>query len=49
MNYLSPLEMLYKWEREKENEIYLRQPINGVWYNWTWKEVGLEVRKMRLI
>ena len=46
MNYLSPLEMLYKWEREKENEIYLRQPINGVWYNWTWKEVGLEVRKM---
>jgi len=46
MNYLSPLEMLYKWELEKENEIYLRQPINGVWYNWTWKEVGLEVRKM---
>ena len=46
MNYLSPLEMLYKWEREKENEIYLSQPINGVWHNWTWKEVGLEVRKM---
>jgi len=46
MNYLSPLEMLYKWEREKENEIYLSQPINGVWHNWTWREVGLEVRKM---
>jgi long-subunit acyl-CoA synthetase (AMP-forming) len=46
MNYLSPLEMLYKWEREKENEIYLTQPINGVWHNWTWREVGLEVRKM---
>jgi long-subunit acyl-CoA synthetase (AMP-forming) len=46
MNYLSPLEMLYKWEREKENEIYLSQPINGVWHNWTWREVALEVRKM---
>ena len=38
--------MLYKWEREKDNEIYLSQPINGVWHNWTWKEVALEVRKM---
>ena len=46
MNYLSPLEMLYKWEQEKPNEIYLSQPIDGVWHNWTWKEVGEEVRKM---
>jgi len=46
MNYLSPLEMLYKWEQEKPNEIYLSQPIEGVWRNWTWKEVAEEVRKM---
>jgi len=46
MNYLSPLEMLYKWEQEKPNEIYLSQPIDGVWHNWTWKEVGVEIRKM---
>ena len=46
MNYLSPLEMLYKWEQEKPNEIYLSQPIEGVWHNWTWKEVAEEVRKM---
>ncbi|HIG31864.1 MAG TPA: AMP-dependent synthetase [Flavobacteriales bacterium] len=46
MNYLSPLEMLYKWEQAKPNEIYLSQPIDGVWRNWTWKEVGHEVRKM---
>jgi long-chain acyl-CoA synthetase len=45
MNYLSPLEMLYKWEQEKPNEIYLSQPIEGVWRNWTWKEVAEEVRK----
>jgi len=46
MTYLSPLEMLYKWEQEKPNEIYLSQPINGTWHNWTWKEFGIEVRKM---
>jgi len=46
MNYLSPLEMLYKWEQEKPSEIYLSQPIDGVWHNWTWEEVGKEVRKM---
>jgi long-chain acyl-CoA synthetase len=46
MNYLSPLEMLYKWEQEKPNEIYLSQPIEGVWHNWTWKEVAENVRKM---
>ena len=46
MNYLSPLEKLYHWERNKPNEIYLSQPIEGVWHNWTWKEVSNEVRKM---
>ncbi len=46
MNYLSPLAMLYKWEQEKANEIYLSQPIDGIWHNWTWKEYGIEVRKM---
>jgi len=46
MAYLSPLEMLYKWEQEKPNEIYLSQPIENTWHNWTWKEFGIEVRKM---
>ncbi len=46
MKYLSPLEMLYKWEKEKPDEIYLSQPIDGIWHNWTWRDVGIEVRKM---
>ena len=46
MNYITPLEMLYKWEQEKPNNIYLTQPIDGVWHSWNWKEVGVEVRKM---
>ena len=46
MAYLSPLEMLYKWEQAKPNETYLSQPINGIWHHWTWKDFGTEVRKM---
>jgi len=46
MKYLSPLEMMYKWESEKSDKVYLSQPIDGVWYNWTYKETMSEVRKM---
>ena len=46
MKYLSPLEMMYKWESEKSDKVYLSQPINGVWHNWTYKETMFEVRKM---
>ena len=46
MTYFSPLEMLYKWEQKKPDQIYLSQPINGIWHHWTWKEFGQEVRKM---
>ena len=46
MKYLSPLEMLYKWEKDKSDDIYLSQPINGKWYSWTWNDFALQVRKM---
>ncbi len=46
MQYQSALEMLYKWEKETPNSVYLSQPINGEWHNWTFYEVAQEVRKM---
>ena len=46
MKYLSPLELMYKWEVEKQNEVFLSQPIKDEWHNWTWKETMIEVRKM---
>ncbi len=46
MSLKSPLEMLYHWESETPNKVYLRQPINGVYKEWTWKETAAEVRKM---
>ena len=46
MNYPSPLEMLYKWSREKPREIYLSQPINRTHHTWDWNKVYYEVMKM---
>ena len=45
-NYLSPLEMMYHWEKTTPDKLYMRQPIKGVWHEWTWKETGEQVRKM---
>lgn len=41
-----PLDMMYRWEKESPDLVYMRQPINGKWKEWTWKETGQEVRKM---
>ncbi len=45
-DYNSPLEMLYKWENESPNKLYMRQPINDEWHKWTWSETAAEIRKM---
>lgn len=44
--YLSPLDKLYHWENNTPDKIFLRQPINGAWKTWTWKEAGMEIRQM---
>lgn len=46
MSLKSPLEMFYQWESQNPDKMYLRQPINGQWKEWTYKEAGLEIRKM---
>lgn len=46
MKYLSPLEKLYYWEQQTPEGIYLRQPLNGEWIEYTWKQTGEEIRKM---
>ena len=45
-DYKSPLEMFYHWEKETPNKLYMRQPINGEWYHWTWSETATQARKM---
>ena len=46
MEYRSPLSMLYHWEKQTPDKVYMRQPIEGVWHEWTWKQTAQEVRKL---
>lgn len=40
------IEYFYDWEEARANEIYLRQPKGNNWKEYTWKEVGNQVRRM---
>lgn len=42
----TPLEVFYYWEHATPDNIFLRQPINGVWKTWTYKQAASEVRRM---
>ena len=46
MEYQSPLAMLYHWERETPDKVYLKQPVEGILHTWTWKQVAGEVRQL---
>lgn len=43
---LNPVEQLAKWADDKPREIYLRQPINGQWKEYTFNDVYREAFKM---
>ena len=42
----SPLEMFYRWEKETPDQVYLRQPKNLQWTEYTWAEVADQVRRI---
>ena len=42
----SPLEMFYKWEQETPEKVFLRQPENLVWHEYTWADVSNSVRRI---
>jgi len=42
----SPLAQFLKWEKEIPNDIFLRQPFDGVWKTWTWAQAGNEARRI---
>jgi len=42
----SPLEMFYRWEKETPDKVYLRQPKDLVWSEYTWREVADRVRRI---
>lgn len=42
----TPLLQFLNNEQEFANEVFLRQPFNGVYTTWTWKEAADECRRM---
>lgn len=38
--------MFLKWEQEKPDLIFLRQPVNGQWKTWTFQQAGDEIRRI---
>jgi len=43
---VSPLSMLYKWEQEKPDSLYMTQPIGDTKLTFTWRETAQEARKV---
>ncbi len=44
--FLSPLEAFLHWEKEIPNQTFLLQPNNGKLIRYTYKEAGIEIRKI---
>ena len=42
----TPLEMLYHWEKNTPDAVYLRQPVNGIFHELTWAQVADQVRRI---
>ena len=42
----TPVEVFYRWEAERANKTFLRQPFKGQWHHTTWKEAGDQIRRM---
>ena len=43
------LEMLYHWELTTPDKLFMRQPIDGQWKEFTWKQAAHEVRSLAAI
>jgi long-chain acyl-CoA synthetase len=46
MSLKTPLEMFYQWEQTHPDTVYLKQPVDGVNKDFTWRETGQQARKV---
>lgn len=44
--FTTPLEMLYQWNEQVPNRIFLRQPINGEYKTYNWSQVNDQARRL---
>jgi long-chain acyl-CoA synthetase len=42
----SPIEMLYHWAEQTPDAIYLRQPVDGQWLQYSWANIDDQVRRL---
>jgi long-chain acyl-CoA synthetase len=42
----TPLDMFFHWEALKPEAVYMRQPVNREWREYTWGETGDQARRM---
>jgi long-chain acyl-CoA synthetase len=42
----TPLEMLYQWNEQVPNRVFLRQPVNGQYKTYTWAQVNDQSRRL---
>ena len=42
----SPLSMLYHWEKERGDDVYLTQPVKGEYQPYTWSQIGNLARRI---
>lgn len=42
----SAVEMFYHWEKACPTDVFLRQPIDNVWHDYTWADVSYRVRRL---
>src|SRR5688500_2598908 len=45
----TPLEMLYHWELTTPDKLFMRQPVDGKWREFTWKQAAEEVRTLAAV
>lgn len=46
MSIQSPVDLLMRWVRERPNDPYLHQPVDGRWRTYTWSEVADQALRM---
>jgi long-chain acyl-CoA synthetase len=46
MSMKNPVETLLQWAKERPNQVWLHQPVNGVWKTYTWAECEAQIRSM---
>jgi len=42
----SPLEMMYRWESETPDLVFLRQAENSQWHEYSWRQVTRQIRRL---